>query len=39
MELQTNEYQKRNGVITEEIHQIHNEVKVIEKERNESEFH
>jgi structural maintenance of chromosome 2 len=37
MELQTDEYQKRNGDITEEVQQIHNEVKVVEKERNESE--
>jgi structural maintenance of chromosome 2 len=37
MELQTNEYQDRNETITDEIQQIHNEVKIIEKERNESE--
>ena len=37
MESQTNEYHERNETITEEIHQIHHEVKVIEKERNESE--
>ncbi|CAF4199550.1 unnamed protein product [Rotaria sp. Silwood2] len=36
MEIQTNEYQERNEVITEEIKQIHSEVKIIEKERNEN---
>ena len=38
MELQTKEYHKRNDNITEEIQQIHHEVKNIEKERNESEL-
>jgi hypothetical protein len=37
MELQTNQYQNRNEIITDEIQQIHYEVKIIEKERNESE--
>ncbi|CAM4884798.1 unnamed protein product [Rotaria socialis] len=36
MESQTSEYQERNEVITEEIQQIHNEVKLIERERNEN---
>ncbi|CAF4257111.1 unnamed protein product, partial [Adineta steineri] len=36
MELQTNQCQKRNGIITDEIQQIHSEVKIIEKERNEN---
>ena len=38
MEVQTNEYQQRNVVITKEIQEIHNEVKIIENERNESKF-
>lgn len=38
MESQTTEYQERNHEITDEIEDIHNEVKNIEKERNESEF-
>jgi structural maintenance of chromosome 2 len=36
MELQTNQYQNRNEIITDEIQQIHYEVKIIEKERNEN---
>lgn len=36
MEIQTSEYQDRNEIITDEIEDIHKEVKVIEKERNES---